>query len=80
MSIKVKLLIGRREKVSFPDLHLLGINAKVDTGAYTTALHCHEIEVRPEGGKDVLYFKNKQYKEGAYYQVTKNPYSSVKYD
>ena len=27
-----------------------------------------------------LYFKNKQYKEGAYYQVTKNPYSSVKYD
>lgn len=27
-----------------------------------------------------LYYKNKQYKGGAYYQTTKNPYSSVKYD
>lgn len=27
-----------------------------------------------------LYFKNKRYKEGAYYQVTNNRYSSVKYD
>lgn len=27
-----------------------------------------------------LYHKNKQYKEGAYYQITKNSYSSVKYD
>jgi len=28
----------------------------------------------------VLVYKNKQYKKGAYYQITKNPYSSVKYD
>jgi len=27
-----------------------------------------------------LYYKNKQYKEGAYYQTTKNSYSSVKCD
>ena len=50
-------MIGRREKVSFPDLGIVDIDAKVDTGAYTTALHCHDIEVKQENGKSVLYFK-----------------------
>lgn len=27
-----------------------------------------------------LYYKNKKYKEGSYYQITKNTYFSVKYD
>ncbi|MBA3705723.1 MAG: ATP-dependent zinc protease [Bacteroidetes bacterium] len=48
-----KLTIGRRELVDFPELGLYAITAKVDTGAYTTALHCHDI--REEKG--VLYFK-----------------------
>ena len=47
-----KLLIGRREKIDFPELKLSGIIAKVDTGAYTTALHCDKI-VEKNG---VLYF------------------------
>jgi hypothetical protein len=48
-----KLTIGRRETVDFPELGLYHITAKVDTGAYTTALHCHDI--KEENG--VLYFK-----------------------
>ncbi len=48
-----KITIGRREVVDFPELGLYGITAKVDTGAYTTALHCHDI--REEHG--ILYFK-----------------------
>jgi hypothetical protein len=51
--VKEKLIIGRREVIDFPELGLFGITAKVDTGAYTTALHCHDI--REENG--VLYFK-----------------------
>ncbi|MBL7891557.1 MAG: ATP-dependent zinc protease [Bacteroidia bacterium] len=54
---KPKITIGRREKVSFPDLGIFDIDAKIDTGAYTTALHCHDIEVKDENGKPVLYFK-----------------------
>jgi hypothetical protein len=50
---KKKNLIGRREQVDFPDLGLFQIAAKIDTGAYTSALHCHDI--REKNG--VLYFK-----------------------
>ncbi len=51
--LKKKIIIGRRETVDFPELKLFGIVAKIDTGAYTTALHCHDI--REEKG--VLFFK-----------------------
>ncbi|MDQ3110789.1 MAG: RimK/LysX family protein [Bacteroidota bacterium] len=46
-------IIGRREIVNFPDLGLFGLVAKIDTGANTTALHCHDVRV--ENG--VLFFK-----------------------
>lgn len=54
---KEKRVIGRRETVDFPDLGLSGIIAKIDTGAYTTALHCHDIHVREENGQRILCFK-----------------------
>lgn len=47
------LTVGRREIVDFPDLGLFGLTAKIDTGANTTALHCHHVRV--EDG--VLYFR-----------------------
>ena len=47
------LVIGRRETVDFPDLGLFGLTAKIDTGANTTALHCHQVRV--ESG--VLFFR-----------------------
>lgn len=50
---KEKLIIGRRELVDFPELGLTKITAKIDTGAYTTALHCYDIYEKD----GVLYFK-----------------------
>ena len=51
---KKKHIIGRLEKVNFPDLDLEDIDAKIDTGAYTSALHCHDII---ETVNDELQFK-----------------------
>ena len=48
-----KVIIGRRESVDFAELGIFGITAKIDTGAYTSVLHCHDI--KEENGK--LYFK-----------------------
>ncbi|MEO6882739.1 MAG: RimK/LysX family protein [Bacteroidia bacterium] len=54
---KQKRVIGRTEKIDFPMLGLFDIIAKIDTGAYTTALHCHDIYLKNENGNDILYFK-----------------------
>lgn len=40
-----KILLGRTDIVDFPKLDLFGIHIKVDTGAYTSSIHCHNIEV-----------------------------------
>lgn len=48
----MKKKIGRSENISFPELKIDNINAKVDTGAYGVALHVDDI--RFEEGK--LYF------------------------
>jgi hypothetical protein len=50
-------LIGRREYIDFPELNIFHIEAKIDTGAYTSALHCKDINIKRINGKDVLCFK-----------------------
>ncbi|MFT7156270.1 MAG: hypothetical protein ACI8Q1_001275 [Parvicella sp.] len=49
--------IGRKDRIDLPELGLCNIEAKIDTGAYGSALHCHKIETVFRGGKDVLSFK-----------------------
>ncbi|RZS99410.1 ATP-dependent zinc protease [Aquimarina brevivitae] len=38
-----KKIIGRTDKIDFPLLEIYGIDAKVDTGAYTSSIHCVDI-------------------------------------
>jgi len=38
-----KQIIGRVDIVNFPKLGLFNIDVKIDTGAYTSAIHCSEI-------------------------------------
>lgn len=40
--------IGRIEKIGFPDLNIESVDAKVDTGAYTTAIHVNGIRVKDD--------------------------------
>jgi len=52
-----KTLIGRRERVNFPDLGLFNIDAKVDTGAYTSAIHCSDVAKTSIDGKPYVKFQ-----------------------
>ncbi|NBV98931.1 MAG: hypothetical protein EBR67_05405 [Proteobacteria bacterium] len=45
MSKKDKIIIGRSEHVSFPEFGFKLIKAKIDTGAFTSSIHCHKIRV-----------------------------------
>lgn len=38
-----KKVIGRIDKADFPTLDLLDIDIKIDTGAYTSSIHCHKV-------------------------------------
>jgi ribosomal protein S6--L-glutamate ligase len=40
-----KKTVGRFEKIDLPDLELFNLDAKIDTGADTSSLHCSCIEV-----------------------------------
>ena len=41
----MKKLLGRSDIVDFPNLDLSEVEIKIDTGAYTSSIHCHNIEV-----------------------------------
>ncbi|MBF9222746.1 ATP-dependent zinc protease family protein [Hymenobacter ruricola] len=43
-----KRLLGRRELIDFPGFALGGVEAKVDTGAYTSAIHCTDIHTETD--------------------------------
>lgn len=57
MKIKKTRTIGRVEKIDFPDFNLFEIDAKVDTGAYTSAIHCHDIVSYEDNGAEMVSFK-----------------------
>ncbi len=43
-----KTIIGKREFISIIDLELFDLDAKVDTGADSNALHCDHIEINED--------------------------------
>ena len=40
----MKITIGRIDKADFPKLILEDIDLKIDSGAYTSSIHCSDIE------------------------------------
>lgn len=63
-----KLIIGRLEKIDFPEFSISNLDAKIDTGAYTSSLHCHHIEPIKSNGEDWVQFilldpKHPEYEE-----------------
>ncbi len=41
---KKKTIIGRTDKADFPKLDIQEIDIKIDTGAFTSSIHCKDIE------------------------------------
>jgi hypothetical protein len=49
-------IIGRVDKADFPELKLQNINIKVDTGAFTSSIHCHHVkEIELNGEKHIEF-------------------------
>ena len=44
-----KKIIGKKELISIIDLDLFNLDAKIDTGADSNALHCDDISVDEDG-------------------------------
>ncbi len=51
-----KIVIGRKDLVDLPDLRLFDVQAKIDTGAYTSAIHCTRIKEMVEDGRRYITF------------------------
>lgn len=50
------LIVGWMEYVDLPDLGLLKVKAKIDTGARTSAIHARDIETFSKGDEDWVRF------------------------
>lgn len=50
-------LIGRSDVIDMPELGLHNVDAKTDTGAYTSSIHCSRIKKKKESdGTEVVTF------------------------
>lgn len=54
--MKTKKTIGRIDKLDLPELGLEKVQAKIDTGAYTSAIHCSKIHIEKKDGRDFLVY------------------------
>ncbi|HET8858583.1 ATP-dependent zinc protease [Marivirga sp.] len=55
--MKTKKTIGRIDKLDLPELGLEKVQAKIDTGAYTSAIHCSKIHIeKAKDGTDLLVY------------------------
>ena len=52
--ISDKIIIGNKEKISFPEMKRFGIVARIDSGARSSSAHCDKIWIEKMGGKRVL--------------------------
>lgn len=52
----MKIVIGRSDKVDFPELMLKNLSVKTDTGAYTSSIHCHDIQEVVDGEDTCIEF------------------------
>lgn len=52
----MKITIGRSDKADFPELSLSEIDVKIDSGAYTSSIHCSNIKEIVVNGSPFIQF------------------------
>lgn len=60
MAKSQKKIIGRGEKVDFPALSLNSVPVKIDTGAYSSAIHCSSIEINDQDLLEVIFLEESE--------------------
>ena len=53
---KAKAVIGRSEKVDFPEFGIEALPARIDTGASISTIWAGSVKENPSGGLDVVFF------------------------
>jgi hypothetical protein len=49
-----RIVIGRKDKANLPMFKLNNVPVKIDTGAYTSSIHCDKIDKKIVQGNEVL--------------------------
>tara|TARA_R110000868_G_scaffold28686_7_gene107311 strand:+ start:70 stop:495 length:426 start_codon:yes stop_codon:yes gene_type:complete len=71
-----KKVIGRIDKADFPLLDLFEIDIKIDTGAYTSSIHCHKVVEEDTVLKCLFYDKGHPHYNGK--EIIFNTYQTAK--
>lgn len=67
---KEKPIIGAVERIDLPEFELFNIRARVDTGAATSAIHCHHVKVFQRQEKEYISFRLLDPSHRAYQEKT----------
>lgn len=51
---KQKIIIGSKDRLDLPEFELIDIPCKVDTGAYTSTMHCSQVRLLEKDGYTLL--------------------------
>jgi len=55
---KQQLIIGRKDRADLPRFGLAGVQVKIDSGAYTSTIHCTKVE-EADGRLEVVFLDKK---------------------